>query len=147
MSRADAELQQFRAHWKEIWQLTYPYAFETTDREPSRAEEESLNHEKELLLRLLPDLARKLQDPDLPKAARECFQHLRSLRDLKLYPQERETFRRLWSAVNERLALLEGGWRPAVPRKPAPPLALWVLAALGVWKLLEWTLALWRAMQ
>lgn len=159
-------LEEFLGAWNQLRELTAPFAYQELRSAftPSAEHESELAHLKRKILEALPVAQEALGDPrnDFTTTVCRALDSARSLYDLVLHPEFRETFRRDWGLVQQFLARGIGEIRleARVARNPLTwitravtalrrsisykDLAWWFVLALAAWKIYDWVAPVWR---
>ncbi|MHA2620294.1 MAG: hypothetical protein V2G42_00970 [bacterium JZ-2024 1] len=163
MPRTEAQiavLENFFRLWNRLRELVYPYGYqEVRDLPiPTSQDETELADLRYKILVALPEVQYILRDShkDLAVSVSRALDSARSLHDLTMHPEFRETFRRDWALVQQLLACGIGEvalrarlaanplywvsrWITAIRRSVTyRDIAWWFILSLAVWKILEW---------
>jgi len=150
-------LEDFLRLWNRLREVTHPFAYQEIQQAgtPTMESEAELAALRQKILERLPEVQETLGKwhPDLTATATRALDSGRSLHDLVVHPEFRESFRRDWGMVQQYLARgigevrLEGRrsqnplvWISrgiVVLRKSVSPkdIAWWLILTLAGWKL------------
>lgn len=163
MPRAEEQidvLENFLRLWNRLRELVYPYGYVGVGDLPipTAQDETELAELRSKVLGALPEVQYILRDShkDLAVSVSRALDSARSLHDLTIHPEFRDTFRRDWALVQQFLACGIGEvalrarlsanpiygvsrWITAIRRSVTyRDIAWWFILSLAVWKLLEW---------